>query len=253
MDSKPTPSPYAHLAALHRIPEYWLERYMEDGHRSDLCRHIMDSVFQIGDIPRAMRCLPENLLGYFTDIISEVAALKKEEDYIRIGNQGWWGVKEARQVMQWLAEHPHPQLAPPDGKPEPDPEPEPPETEYGREFRKLVERRRLFYAKMLDYVARTQDIPGVLRWLPENVMDDFVHHIEWVADKGGEGDLVRIGDTAVHMRLREARQMKQWLAEHPHPRLAPDTRVSIFGPHWDPLESEHERALDKMLEQSAGK
>ena len=210
----------------------------------------MECVVFTGDIPRVLRCLPENLLSDFVQTISHVAAFEKEEDFIKIGYQWRWGVKEARQVMQWLAEHPHPELAPPDGKPEPDPNWEPPETEYDLEFSRLVERRRVFYAKMLDYVARTQDIPGVLRWLPENVLDDFVHHIEWVADKGGEGDLVRIGDTAVHMRLREAQQMKQWLAEHPHSQFAPDTRVSIFGPHWDPLGSEHDRALQQMLEQS---
>lgn len=223
---------------------------MEDGGRGSLYSELMECVVFTGDIPRVLRCLPENLLSDFVQTISQVAAFEKEEDFIKIGYQSRWGVKEARQVMQWLAEHPHPELAPPGGKPEPDPNWEPPETEYDREFRRLVERRRLFYAKMLDYVAHTQDIPGILRLLPEDMLSDFVHHIEWVADKESEEELIKVPEN-VYMRLREARQMKKWLAEHPHPQLAPRgvTLEFALATSWDPLGTENERALHQMLEQ----
>ncbi|WP_395746543.1 hypothetical protein [Prosthecobacter sp.] len=251
MDSRSQPAQNNKSAWSAATPEQLLENYMREGGRHSLIMELMDCVAATKDIPRVLRCLPENLLSDFIKMLQPVAALEREEDLIKIGYQYPWGVKEAREVLQWLAEHPHPHLAPPDGKPEPDPNWEPPETDYDREFGRKVERRRAFFAKMLDCVALTRDFAGVLRLLPEDVLSSFVDHIEWVAAKEGEGDLIKVGKN-VRMRAHEARQMKQWLARQPHPQLAPDSRVSEFGPFWDPLGSDHERALQKMLEQRGG-
>jgi hypothetical protein len=112
-------------------PEYWLNDYLEGNLvRQSFYAKLMDCVVSMKDVPAVLRCLPANRLKDFTETMEWVAAKKREEDFVVIGDTVRWGVQDARQMVQWLAEHPHPQLAPPDRKLEPDPSWEPPETEY---------------------------------------------------------------------------------------------------------------------------
>ncbi len=94
--------------------EYWLECYLTEGMAAQsFYAKLMDCVVRTGDIPASLRRLPANLLEDFKDTIGWVAAKEKEEDFIVIGDTVLWGVKEARKMMQWLAENPNPQLGPP--------------------------------------------------------------------------------------------------------------------------------------------
>lgn len=112
-------------------PEYWLTDYLEGNlARQSFYAKLMDCVVSMRDIPAVLRCLPENRLKDFTETMAWVAAKKREEDFVVIGAQVRWGVKDARKMVQWLSENPHPKLAPPDDKPEPDPSWQPPETEH---------------------------------------------------------------------------------------------------------------------------
>ncbi len=121
-------------------PEYWLNDYLRGNIGSKaLYAKLMDFVVSTRNVPMVLRSLPENRLKEFTETMEWVASKQREEDFVVIGDTVRWGVADARQMVQWLVDHPHPQLAPPDGKPEPDPNWEPPVTEYQR--RQREERR----------------------------------------------------------------------------------------------------------------
>lgn len=103
-------------------PEYWLNDYLEGNlARQSFYAKLMDCVVSMRDIPAVLRCLPENRLKDFIETMVWVAAKKREEDFVVIGATVRWGVHDARKMVQWLSENPHPKLAPPDGKPEPNP------------------------------------------------------------------------------------------------------------------------------------
>lgn len=131
MSSASLPATPQHPVAVLPYPEdpkVWLTIYLKQGMpRQSFYAKLMDCAVTMKDIPAVLRCLPENRLKDFTETMAWVAAKKREEDFVVIGSTVRWGVQDARNMVQWLAEHPQPQLAPPDGKAEPDPSWEPPE------------------------------------------------------------------------------------------------------------------------------